>query len=153
MDVGKIVEDADLRDRTGVFADRMDAGRRLGGLMRSLTGLERAVVFAIPSGGVPIGMEVAQALSCQMRVAVVRKVHVPWNPEAGFGSVAWDGRVIIDEELAARLGIGKEEIQHEVESTRRNVQERMEKFGGDNPDLAIEGKDAVITDDGLAAGY
>ncbi|HZD43644.1 MAG TPA: phosphoribosyltransferase family protein, partial [Methanomicrobiales archaeon] len=55
--------------------------------------------------------------------------------------------------LAARLGIGKDEIQHEVESTRRNVQERMETFGGDNPDRAIEGKDAVITDDGLAAGY
>ncbi|MDI6718344.1 MAG: phosphoribosyltransferase family protein [Methanomicrobiales archaeon] len=151
--MGRIVEDPDLRNRVHVFVDRADAGRRLAAMVREIPEILNPVVCAIPSGGVPIGLEVARTLNCPLNVAVVRKVHVPWNPESGFGAVAWDGRVIIDEDLANQLRLNERDIRREVEATRANVQDRVRAFSGGRPVLNVEGRDAVITDDGLAAGY
>lgn len=151
--MGTIIEERSLRDRTGVFSDRTDAGWMVGAMVGSLADLHDPVVCAIPSGGVPIGMEVARILGCRMWVAVVRKMHIPWNQEAGFGAVAWDGTAIVDRGLAANLRIGEREIEREVEETRENVRRRMELFARGQGDLDARGRDVVITDDGLAAGY
>ncbi len=151
--MGRIVEDPALRNRVHVYIDRADAGRRLAAMVREIPEMRDPIVCAIPSGGVPIGMEVARALQCPLNVAVVRKVHVPWNPESGFGAVAWDGRVIIDEDLANQLRLSERDIRREVEATRENVRERVEAFSGGRAVLNVEGKDTVIADDGLAAGY
>ncbi|HNQ34418.1 MAG TPA: phosphoribosyltransferase, partial [Methanoculleus sp.] len=72
-----------------VFADRTDAGRRLAATLSQLETVAEPVVCAIPAGGVPPGLEVARALQAPLRMAVVRKVQIPWNPEAGFGAVTW----------------------------------------------------------------
>jgi predicted phosphoribosyltransferase len=151
--MGKVIEEKGLRGRTGVFSDRTDAGWMVGAMVESLPGLGRPVVYAIPSGGVPIGIEVARILQCRMWVTVVRKIHIPWNQEAGFGAVAWDGTVTVDRDLAASLRIGEREIESEVEETKRNVQRRMELFARGQGALNVSGCDVVVTDDGLAAGY
>ena len=49
--MGKIIEDKGLRDRTGVFSDRTDAGGMVGAMVENLPDLSRPVVCAIPSGG------------------------------------------------------------------------------------------------------
>ena len=43
------------------FADRTDAGRRLGRRLAAMN-LPDPVVLALPRGGVPVGFEVAAAL-------------------------------------------------------------------------------------------
>ena len=55
------------------FRDREDAGQQLGAELRSYA-KERPIVIAIPSGGVPVGFEVARALGAPLEVWVVKKI-------------------------------------------------------------------------------
>lgn len=48
-----------------IFKDREDAGRKLGWLLKKLK-LKNPVVLVIPSGGVPVGKEVAKILKCPL---------------------------------------------------------------------------------------
>ena len=51
LDAGRVIEDRAMRDRLGVFEDRIDAGRRLAAILSSVETTEDAVVCAIPAGG------------------------------------------------------------------------------------------------------
>ncbi len=153
LDMGRIIEDKSMRDRLRVFADRTDAGRRLAAALLPLDMSAEVVVCAIPAGGVPPGLEVARGLSAPLRMAVVRKVQIPWNPEAGFGAVTWDGRVFLNRALMAGLDLSETDVNAAVAKARRNVEERMEKFSGGRQEPELEGRIAILVDDGLATGY
>lgn len=153
LDTGRIIEDRTMRDRLGVFEDRTDAGRRLAATLSQLEMSAEAVVCAIPAGGVPPGLEVARALKAPLRMAVVRKVQIPWNPEAGFGAVTWDGQVFLNRALMTGLDLSEAEVNAAVAKARKNVEERREKFSGGRPEPGLEGRTAILVDDGLATGY
>ena len=153
LDTGRIIEDRAMRDRRRVFADRTDAGRHLAAALSPLDMDAEVVVCAIPAGGVPPGLEVARALKAPLRMAVVRKVQIPWNPEAGFGAVTWDGRVFLNRALMAGLDLSETDVNAAVAKARRNVEERMEKFSGGRQEPELEGRIAILVDDGLATGY
>ncbi|WP_292518920.1 phosphoribosyltransferase [Methanoculleus sp.] len=153
LDAGRIIEDEALRDRLGVFEDRTDAGRHLAATLSTLETITEPVVCAIPAGGVPPGLEVVRALKAPLRMAVVRKVQVPWNPEAGFGAVTWDGQVFLNRALMAGLDLSEAEVDAAVEKARKNVEERMKKFSGGQQGPGLEGRTAILIDDGLATGY
>ena len=153
LDTGRIIEDRTMRDRLGVFEDRTDAGRRLAATLSQLEMSAEAVVCAIPAGGVPPGLEVARALKAPLRMAVVRKVQIPWNPEAGFGAVTWDGQVFLNRALMAGLDLSEAEVNAAVAKARKNVEERREKFSGGRAEPGLEGRTAILVDDGLATGY
>ncbi len=142
-----------MRDRLGVFEDRTDAGRRLAATLSQLEMSAEAVVCAIPAGGVPPGLEVARALKAPLRMAVVRKVQIPWNPEAGFGAVTWDGQVFLNRALMTGLDLSEAEVNAAVAKARKNVEERREKFSGGRAEPGLEGRTAILVDDGLATGY
>jgi putative phosphoribosyl transferase len=59
-----------------MFAGRVDAGRRLADRLQRLRGQD-GVVLGLPRGGVPVALEVAQALDAPLEVIVVRKLGVP----------------------------------------------------------------------------
>src|SRR5258708_12286174 len=61
------------------FADRRDAGLRLAGLLRHRA-LDRAVVVAIPRGGVPVAAALAAALGAPLNVVVSHHNHAPPTP-------------------------------------------------------------------------
>jgi predicted phosphoribosyltransferase len=86
-------------------------------------------------------------------MAVVRKVQIPWNPEAGFGAVTWDGRVFLNRALMTGLNLSEAEVNAAVAKARKNVEERMEKFSGSRQGPVLEDRTAVLIDDGLATGY
>lgn len=145
-------EDPALRDRAPVFRNRWDAGEALGRYLAGFPGLADPLACPIPAGGIPVGIAVARALRCPLRPLVVRKVQIPWNPEAGFGAVTWDGRVFLDEGLLARLALSPEEVRAAIAKARANVRERVDRFtaGREYPDPA--GHTCIILDDGLASG-
>jgi len=153
LDTGRIIEDKTMRGRLSVFADRTDAGRRLAATLSQLETVAEPVVCAIPAGGVPPGLEVARALQAPLRMAVVRKVQIPWNPEAGFGAVTWDGRVFLNRALMAGLDLSEAEVGAAVARARKSVEERMEMFSGGRPEPGLFGRTAILVDDGLATGY
>jgi len=152
--MGDIIEDPLLRDRYPVFFDRHDAGERLGRFLSALPEIrDPIVVLAIPAGGVPVGRMIAEALGAPLFLAVVRKIRIPGTTESGFGAVAWDGSVLINDRLRMALGLSDREVERAIAETRANVQERIARFlrGERIPPLA--GKTVVLTDDGLASGF
>ncbi|HJX55663.1 MAG TPA: phosphoribosyltransferase family protein [Methanoregula sp.] len=151
--MGGILDNPQLRERRFVFTDRQDAGKQLGMFTRSHLEYPDPVVAAIPAGGIPVGKGVALALGAPFELAVVRKIQIPGNTEAGFGAVTWDGRVMINERLRAALGLSQVEVDAAVAQTRKNVQERIARFTGGRPFPDLAGKTTILVDDGLASGF
>jgi putative phosphoribosyl transferase len=149
----RLLEDPAFRNRFAVFQDRPDAGKRLASFMHVHLPVENPLICAIPAGGVPIGFELASSYHGRMFLGVVRKLKVPWNPEAGFGSVTWDGKVYLNHELIRILGLTDKEIGRAVIETRENIAKRIDTFTRGIPIPSLSGRTLIITDDGLASGY
>ncbi|OPX73010.1 MAG: Phosphoribosyl transferase domain protein [Methanoregulaceae archaeon PtaB.Bin108] len=151
--MGEIVDDPLLRERIRVFSGRHDAGRKLGAFLLSLPSITQPLVLAIPAGGVPVGKEIAAALGAPFSLAIVRKVRIPGTTESGFGAVAWDGTVLINERLRQVLGLTEDQVGRAVEETRENVTERIARFCRGKEMPPVRGKTVILTDDGLASGF
>ena len=149
----KIIEEPALRERLRVFRDRFQAGSLLAQKLREYSGKEGVIVLAIPAGGVPVGYVVAKELGVPLDVVIVRKAQIPWNTEAGFGAVTWDGETVLNEPLVEQLGLTREEIEASISKTKRNIQERLRKFRGDKPMPQFRDKVVILVDDGLASGF
>jgi putative phosphoribosyl transferase len=147
-----VVEDPDLRGRVAVFDDRADAGRALAGLLENFRG-SNAVVLAIPAGGWPVASELARRLGLPLDVAVVSKITPSWNTEVGYGAVAFDGTVSVNEPMAGDLGIGKAEREAGIEAARRKVARRIALLRGGAPAPDLAGRPVLLVDDGLASGF
>ncbi|HUW56194.1 MAG TPA: phosphoribosyltransferase family protein [Planctomycetota bacterium] len=136
---------------TGMFADRTDAGRRLAEALRAKK-IERPVVVAILRGGVPVGVEIARGLSCPLKLIVLRKLFIPMNPEAGFGAMAPDGSVSVDEEFVTHLGMGHGDVAEVIRQVREELKHRHQIYESVSVD-DVRARDAILVDDGIAAGY
>jgi predicted phosphoribosyltransferase len=146
-----LIERAALREKLSVFRDRVHAGAVLAELLTALAPPE-CLILAIPAGGVPVAAELAQRLNLPLDVAVVSKITLPWNTEAGFGAVAFDGSVRLNEGLIERLPLSQTEIDHGIESTRAKVARRVSLFRGQQPPLVVRDRPVILVDDGLASG-
>jgi predicted phosphoribosyltransferase len=148
-----LVELPGLRDRVRVFRDRADAGAVLARLLAGALG-PTAIVLAIPAGGVPVAAVIAATLRLPLDLAIVSKVLLPWDTEAGYGAVAFDGTVRLNEPLVAALGLDPPTVAAGVAATRQRVERRsrtLRAAGRPLPDLrALE---PLLVDDGLASGF
>ncbi len=142
---------AETGARSEPFADRRDAGRQLAERLASLAG-EQAVVVALPRGGVPVADEVAAALDAPLEILAVRKLGAPHNPEYGIGAVAEDGTCVIDAEAVEVLGIRNGELEAIVARESAELVRRVAAYRGGRPPLDLEGRTAVVVDDGVATG-
>jgi putative phosphoribosyl transferase len=136
-----------------MFANRREAGRRLARRLRHLAP-ERPVVLALPRGGVPVGFEIAEALGAPLDLVMVRKIGVPWQPELALGAVV-DGaspQVLINESLAAELGIDEAYVERETAAQLAEIERRRAIYLGDRPPVPFAGATVVVVDDGIATG-
>ncbi len=149
-----LIEHAPYRNRSMLFDDRREAGRFLAGMLeQELPHLERGIVLAIPSGGVPVAQEVAEKLELPLDVCIVRKIQIPGNTEAGFGAMALDGTVFLNEELLSRLRLSQEDIRRQTAKVEGELAERDELYRGGRPQPDLEEAQVLLVDDGLASGY
>ena len=150
--MAKIIEDKALRNKNYVFRDRVHAGELLA--MKLGSSVETAsIVLAIPSGGVPVGNIIAKELGLAFDLIIVRKLPIPYNTEAGFGSMSWNGEVKLNEKLVEQLQLSDPEIDSIIRDVKSELDKRMEIFRGNRPFPELKGKTAIIVDDGLASGY
>jgi len=142
----------DFRNRTAVFRNREHAGEVLGEMLSSYKGTD-TVVFAIPAGGIPVGAVLASKLKIPLEVAVVSKITLPWNTEAGYGAVAFDGTIKLNEEMIRRLGLTEDDVKEGIEKTSKKVKNRVEEFRKGKSPLKIVGRTVILVDDGIASGF
>jgi len=147
----KLYDIPQLRRNTGVFKDRRHAGQILAEMLHEQKD-SAAVVLAVPSGGLPVAVEVARALNLSLDVAVVSKILLPWDTEAGFGAVGFDGSVWINQEYVDYYRLDQPTIERQTEATRKKVQRRLKLFRGDRPWPDLHNRPVILVDDGIAAG-
>ena len=100
-----------------------------------------------------MGVEVANALGAEFDLIVCRKIPIPLNPEAGFGAIADDGTMILNEELVKSIGLSRQQIEYEAGKVRLEIKRRSMLYRGERPLTSLTGRTVVIVDDGLASGF
>lgn len=135
-----------------IFDDRADAGRRLAAALQAHKG-SKAIVLALPRGGVPVGYELARELDLTLDVLIVRKLGAPDNPELGIGAVAEIGEPQLDWPLIRALGVSSAYIEEEIQHQRGEIERRRRLYRGGRPLPAVRGQVVIVVDDGAATGY
>lgn len=133
-----------------VFANRAVAGRLLARELLVLA-LPDPVVLALPRGGVPVAAAVADALHAPLDLLLVRKIGAPGHPELAVAAVA-DGPPVIDRETARVTGATADYIEREAGFERLEVARRRSVYLQGRQPLPVEGRTAVVVDDGIATG-
>lgn len=151
MDKSKIVDLPKMRDRIRVFQDRASAGKVLAGMLEEYR-QSGAIVMGIPAGGIAVAVEIARKLHLPFDVAVVSKITLPWNTEAGYGAVAFDGTVLLNEEFLSSLNLSRQRIETGTEETKQKVARRVMLFRGNRPMPDFK-RPIILVDDGLASGF
>src|SRR4051812_19746618 len=140
-----------------VYADRVDAGRRLApAVARALAALRAAagppLILALPRGGVPVGVAVAMALDAPLDVLLVRKLGVPHHEELAFGAIATGGARILNQDVVAAAGLDEDDIERVTAAESAELARRERRYRGDRPVPGVAGRAVVVVDDGLATG-
>ncbi len=134
-----------------LFKDRVDAGKRLAS---ALTGAvdKKAIVLAIPRGGVVVAFEVAQKLKLPLDVILPRKIGAPGNPELAIGAITEDGSTFLDKNLMKYLQVSQAYVQNESKKQKAEIERRLKVYRGDSQPPNLKGRDVIIVDDGIATG-
>ena len=134
-----------------LFTDRADAGHRLAEALQHLEG-EEPVVLGLPRGGVPVAFQVALALKAPLDVIVVRKLGVPYQRELGFGAIGEGGVRVISDDIVRRGRLGQADLASVEHAEAAELARQAERFRAGRPRLSLEGRTAIVVDDGIATG-
>ena len=131
------------------FRDRTDAGVRLAEALQQYRGQD-VIVYALPRGGVVLGVEVARSLGAPLDLIVVRKIGHPDNPEYAIAAVADDGHLLRNELEA--MAIDKAWFDEARRAQQVEASRRRDLYLAGRAPLKADGKIAILVDDGLATG-
>ena len=147
-----IIDLPELREQTHVFKDRIHAGQVLAKMLAAHD-TQDGIILAIPAGGVPVGVVMAEKTGLDFDLAVVSKITLPWNTEAGYGAVAFDGTVKLNKDMLRRISLTAEEVKQGIQKTTAKVARRVTKLRGAQPLPDFGNRSAILVDDGLASGF
>ena len=135
------------------FPDRESAGHALSELIEPEVRRElNPIVVAIPKGGVPVACAISEDLDLPLSLVVVKKLGLPWNPEAGFGAIDPEGSVSLDQEIVNQAKLDPETIREIAGEAYSELQEKEKKFISTGyPDF--KNRQVFVVDDGVATGY
>ena len=133
------------------FVDRPDAGRQLAQHLVARD-LRDPVVLGLPRGGVPVAYEVARVLDAPLDVILVRKLGAPAQPELALGAIGADGVRLVNRPLVRSLRVTDEALAGIEARERATMEEQARRFRGGRPVEPLEGRTAVVVDDGVATG-
>jgi predicted phosphoribosyltransferase len=134
------------------FTDRSDAGRRLAERLAGTVDGGDALVLGVTREGVPVAAEIAGTLEAPLDVFLARRLPVPGEDGLWFGVVATGGAVGLDEEALAALELTEEDIAEITARELAELERRERSARGDRPPPEIDGRTALLVDDGLGAG-
>ena len=136
-----------------VFRDRAEAGRRLAERLLHLKGAE-PVVLALPRGGVPVALPIAEALGAPLDLLLVRKIGAPWQPELALGAVVEGDppQTVVNDDIVGEFGVRPGFVAREAARQIDEIGRRRRLWLHGRPAVPPGGRTAVVVDDGLATG-
>ena len=135
------------------FADRRAAGRALAARLAEAR-WDDPVVLALPRGGVPVAVEVAQTLGCPLDLLLVRKIGAPYQPEFAIAAVV-DGkppRLLLNPALGGLAARYRDHLDDARRHAEQEIARRRRRYLGEREPVPVEGRTAILVDDGLATG-
>lgn len=135
------------------FIDRTEAGQRLADALSEYKG-QRALVLALPRGGVPVAREIAAALGAGLDLVLVRKIGVPRQPELAMGAVADgpDPLTVRNEDVIRATGVGEAAFNAVRDRELAEIRRRRVAYLGERAHPGVAGRVVIVVDDGIATG-
>lgn len=134
-----------------MFANRDEAGRRLARALERFRGQD-VVVLGLPRGGVPVAAAVAARLGAPLDVIVVRKLGTPSAPELAMGAIGEGGVRVLNDSVLEAWEVPPAVLERVEGEERAELEQRVRRFRGGRPGLALTGRTAILVDDGVATG-
>lgn len=130
-----------------IFKDRIAAGELLASRLEKYKD-KKAIVIAIPRGGVPLGYVIAQKLNLPLEIVLSKKIGHPTNKEYAIGAVTLKNMILSD----AALSVSNNYIEEEAKKIRAILAERYNDYYGEKTPLKLKDKILIVVDDGIATG-
>ncbi|HMV11798.1 MAG TPA: phosphoribosyltransferase [Nitrosomonas sp.] len=133
-----------------MFRDRNDAANQLAKQLDHYRDL-RPLILAIPRGAVPMGKMIADMLSGDLDVVLVRKLRAPGNPEFAIGSIDESGWTYLAD-YAGQFVHDSQYIEAEKAAQLKTMQAQRKQYTPIRPPFDPENRIVIVIDDGLATG-
>ena len=136
-----------------MFKDRRDAGRKLAQALERFRSAN-PVVLALPRGGVPVGFEVAEHLQAPLDLLLVRKIGAPGREELALGAVV-DGlhpQVVVNQDVMEMTHPPRGYLEAAKKRQIVEIERRRRLYLGAAQPIDIQGRLAIVVDDGIATG-
>lgn len=127
------------------FKNREDAGKLLGKYLLKYN-FVNPIVFGIPRGGVIVANEISKILKCPLSVIIVSKIPAYFDSEYGIGALTEDGKIILREKVE------KDYLEKIIKTLKEKIKKRVQMYRDGKEIENLEGKTAIIVDDGIATG-
>jgi putative phosphoribosyl transferase len=85
-------------------------------------------------------------------IFIVRKLGVPGQEELAMGAIASGGTVVTNQSIIRDLKISPETIEAIAQRERLEIERREKAYRDGRPPIPLEGRTAIVVDDGLATG-
>jgi putative phosphoribosyl transferase len=136
-----------------MFHNREDAGAKLAEALGTLD-LTDPVVLALPRGGVPVALKVADRLEAPLDLVLVRKLGTPGNAELAAGAVV-NGpahQVVFNPEILAAHRLTEADFASAISEKLAEIAARREMWLAGRAPVQIAGRSVIVVDDGIATG-
>lgn len=133
-----------------MFRDRNDAANQLAKQLDHYSDCH-PLILAIPRGAVPMGKMIADMLSGDLDVVLVRKLRAPGNPEFAIGSIDESGWTYLAD-YAGQFMHDPQYIEAEKAAQLKTMQERRKQYTPIRLPFDPENRIVIVIDDGLATG-
>lgn len=136
-----------------LYQDRASAGEALAvEVANTLAGGDLPVrVYALPRGGIPIALPIAQRLNCPLEVLASKKISLPPHSELALGAVTPDGTTVWSQMEQGKRN-NPQQLEKAREKARKNAIAQQEQFKPYCPSVELENAIAILVDDGIATG-
>ena len=140
-----------LTDRDDRYADRAAAGRALAALLQPYRG-GRAIVLALPPGGVAAGTELARALRLPLDVFIAREFFIQPYPAVVAGALSEGGGLCVNAALLRLPGVSLAGLWSEARRAYRENKSLIAAYRSGRRLPALGRRPVILVDDGLSNG-
>jgi len=136
-----------------LYQDRFNAGEQLAQqLATALAETKFPIrVYALPRGGIPVAVPIAQQFQCPLNVLAAKKIALPPNAELALGAVTPDGTTVWAQSPPVKRK-NQQELEQARDQALASAIAQQEEFNPHCPAASVENAIVILVDDGIATG-
>jgi putative phosphoribosyl transferase len=133
------------------YSDRFAAGRQLAERLHHYRG-SRAIVLALPPGGVAVAAEVARMLRLPLSVLAARDLRVRPYPAVVAGALSEAGGLCLNRAALRLPGMSLQGVWREAGLVRGEIAQLIQRYRGGGLLPSCIRRSVILVDDGLGSG-